>query len=240
MPTQNDRTARDLAGAPATAPAIEGCHIESCCGGESAETRACLAAAAKVQPKAKPTPLAQLSPEDRYWQTAPLTQLCSHIVDTHHTYVRTASEQLLPRIGELARADGRAHAELPSLRNLFKRLAEELAAHLMKEERILFPYIEQLEQAAILGREAAPAMFGTVRNPIRMMISEHDGAEGLLTEMRDVTRDYQVPADASTEWESVYRALREFEADLYQHIHMENDILFPRAIELEIAQSSRE
>jgi regulator of cell morphogenesis and NO signaling len=108
----------------------------------------------------------------------------------------------------------------------------------MKEERILFPYIEQLEQAASSGTSATPPMFGTVRNPIRMMVSEHDGAEGLLWEMRKVTGDYLVLADTGAEIESLYRALGEFEADLHQHIHLENAILFPRAIELEAAQTS--
>jgi regulator of cell morphogenesis and NO signaling len=239
MPSQNERIAPELRNAPAAGPAIEGCQIDSCCSGEKPPTQACLAALSSVQVPETLDPT-KMQPGDRHWQTVSLQQLCEHIVETHHAYVRRSTQELLPRIGELAGVDGRAHAELSFLRNLFERLADELAAHLMKEERILFPYIQQLEQAASSGAPAAPPMFGTVRNPIRMMISEHDGAEGLLLEMRNITRDYRVPLDASAAWESVYGALREFEADLYQHIHVENDILFPRAIELETAPSSRE
>jgi regulator of cell morphogenesis and NO signaling len=238
MPSPNDQGARDLAAVPAPAPAFDGCQIDACCSGEKPPTQACLAALNSVQVTETLNP-AKMQPEDRHWQSAPLAQLCQHILETHHSYVRRATQQLIPRIEELARVGGRAYAELPLLRNLFHRLAEELASHLMKEERILFPYIQQLEQAANSGAQATPPMFGTVRNPIRMMVSEHDGAEGLLLEMRNITRDYVAPSDAGTEWESIYRFLREFEADLYQHIHLENDILFPRAIDLEAAQSSR-
>lgn len=234
MPSPNDRTVRDF---PAAAPAREGCQIDSCCSGE-AVTKACLAAAA-AQPTAKVTAVASQSPEDRRWQTASLAQLCEHIVETHHRYVRQSIQQLPPRIDDLTRVRRPSHVEFPIVQKLFQRLADELANHLMKEERILFPYIQQLEQAATSGSQAAPPMFGTVRNPIRMMVSEHDGAEGLLWEMRNITRDYLVPSDASAEVESLYRALREFEADLHQHIHLENDILFPRAIELESSQNSR-
>jgi len=239
MPSPTYRAVRDLRDTPIAAPAPEACQIDSCCSGEKPPTQACLASLNSVRVAETLDP-AKLQPEDRHWQTASLAQLCAHIVETHHSYVRRAIQQLLPRIEELTRVGGRIHAELPFLRNLFQRLAEELAAHLMKEERILFPYIEQLEQAASSGAQSAPPMFGTVRNPIRMMVSEHDGAEGLLLEMRNITRDYRVPLDASAEWESVYRALREFEADLYQHIHLENDILFPRAITMEPAQTSHD
>lgn len=240
MPSPNDRAVRELPGAPDAAPALEGCQIDSCCAGEATATKACLAAAANTQPTARPAQPAEQSPEDRRWQASSLAQLCEHIVETHHRYVRQSTQQLLPRIGELARVHESSYPELPLLQDLFHRLVDELASHLMKEERILFPYIEQLEQAASSGAPAAPPMFGTVRNPIRMMVSEHDGAEGTLSEMRKVTRDYLVPLDASAEMELIYRALREFEADLHQHIHLENDILFPRAIDLEAAQNSHE
>jgi regulator of cell morphogenesis and NO signaling len=231
MASPNDKATRD-----SSAPVFEDCQIEACCSGEKPPSQACLAALNAIHVTETVDP-AKMQPEDRYWQSAPLARLCEHIREAHHSYVRSAIEQLLPRIGELARVSGRAHAELPLLRNLFQRLAEELAAHLMKEERILFPYIQQLEQAASSGMQATPPMFGTVRNPIRMMVSEHDGADGLLVEMRNITRDYRTDRDAGSEWESIYRALREFEADLYQHIHLENDVLFPRAIELEAAQN---
>jgi len=239
MAFHNDRADRNPHQTPIAGPAPEACQIDSCCSGDQPPTQACLATLASVYVAETLDP-AKMQPEDRHWQTALLAQLCEHIVETHHSYVRRATQQLLPRIEELARVGGRTHAELPLLRNLFQRLAEELANHLMKEERILFPYIDQLERAANSGAQSVPPMFGTVRNPIRMMVSEHDGAEGLLSEMRNITRDYRVPLDVGAEWESVYRTLREFEADLYQHIHLENDILFPRAIELEAAQTSHE
>ena len=98
---------------------------------------------------------------------------------------------------------------------------------------MLFPYIVQLEEAAKSGGRPAPAMFGTVQHPVRMMMMEHDSAGELLRKMREVTNGYTVPEDGCMSYKMLYRALPEFEADLYQHIHLENDILFPRAIEVE-------
>jgi regulator of cell morphogenesis and NO signaling len=98
---------------------------------------------------------------------------------------------------------------------------------------MLFPYIEQLEDAVKRGRRPVPAMFGTVQNPVRMMAMEHDSAGELLRKMREVTNGYTVPEDGCMSYRLLYRALPEFEADLHEHIHLENNILFPRAIVLE-------
>jgi regulator of cell morphogenesis and NO signaling len=104
---------------------------------------------------------------------------------------------------------------------------------MFKEEQILFPYIVKLEQAAVHKLNAPFAPFGTVNNPVRMMMKEHDAAGDLLREMRTTTSDYVVPADVCISYETLYEALEDFEHDLHQHIHLENNILFPRAIELE-------
>jgi len=125
------------------------------------------------------------------------------------------------------------HAELEKIELSFPALAEELTLHLLKEERMLFPYIEQLEDAAKRGRRPVPAMFGTVQDPVRMMAMEHDAAGELLRKMREVTNGYTVPEDGCMSYRLLYRALPEFEADLHEHIHLENNILFPRAIALE-------
>ena len=102
----------------------------------------------------------------------------------------------------------------------------------MKEEQILFPYIVRSEESSAQHEPAPPACFGSVENPIRMMMSEHDNAGEALRELRRLTADYKLPEDACTSFRALYKLLQEFEADLHQHIHKENNILFPRAMQV--------
>jgi regulator of cell morphogenesis and NO signaling len=125
------------------------------------------------------------------------------------------------------------HPELLQVQDVFGELANELNVHLMKEEQILFPYVALMEEAAAANEPAPPAMFGTVMNPVRMMMQEHDGAGDTLRKLHSITNDYALPADACVSYKTLYDALRGFEADLHQHIHLENNILFPRAVALE-------
>ena len=103
----------------------------------------------------------------------------------------------------------------------------------MKEEQILFPYVLRMEESVIASEIAPPAVFGTLMNPIRMMIAEHDGAGDALRALRSATGDYSVSEDACISFQTLYQALQDFEKDLHQHIHLENNILFPRASAME-------
>ena len=105
--------------------------------------------------------------------------------------------------------------------------------HLMKEEQILFPYIAAIERAQTTGEALPHSCFGTVQNPIRMMFLEHDNAGEALKQLRQLTNNYTAPEDGCVSYKTLYQALAGFEADLHQHIHKENNIMFPRAIELE-------
>jgi regulator of cell morphogenesis and NO signaling len=125
---------------------------------------------------------------------------------------------------------------LLQVQELFTALSEELTVHLMKEEQILFPYVLRMEESALAGEPVPPAMFGTVMNPIGMMMREHDGAGDALRALRTVTRDYMVPHDGCISYRTLYQALQGFETDLHQHIHKENNILFPRAAAMESGQ----
>jgi regulator of cell morphogenesis and NO signaling len=176
----------------------------------------------------KPPPLAG----DRDWKKASLAELAKHIVAKHHGYVRQEIQRLIPLSAKVAGVPGKNHPEIEKIQSSFQALAEELTAHLMKEERMLFPYIEQLELAANSGSHPPASPFGTVKNPVRMMM-EHDSAGELLRKMREVSKNYSLPADACMSFQTLHRALEEFEADLHRHIHLENNILFPRAVELE-------
>ena len=116
---------------------------------------------------------------------------------------------------------------------MFLTLKNELLNHMAKEEQVLFPYVNQLQEAADLGRTRPVPFFGTVQNPVRMMMFEHDSAGEMLRRIRDLSSNFTVPGDGCLSYRSLYKALEGLERDLHQHIHLENNLLFPRAIELE-------
>lgn len=224
-----DRTVRELAlEIPQAARVFESLGIDYCCGGMKPLAEACKSAGVPTEQVLSKLKLAQQAPELKQaqdWQTASFADLIAHIVSTHHEYLR----QELPRIGNLFSkvyaAHGTRHGELHEMEVTFSALADELLSHLMKEEQILFPYLVQTEQGA-----APHTCFGSVKNPIRMMMSEHDSAGEALRRMRTLSRDYTVPTDACMSYGKLFGALRGLEADLHQHIHLENNILFPRAV----------
>jgi regulator of cell morphogenesis and NO signaling len=164
---------------------------------------------------------------------ATLTALIQHIVRTHHAYVRSELPRLQSMAERVAAKHGPAHPETAQVQRNLAQLADELINHLNKEERILFPYIEGLERSH--HQDAAPpsACFGTVENPIQAMIHEHEGAATLLGEMRAATHDFVPWPDACPTTVGLYYGLDAFERDLHRHVHLENNLLFPRAIELE-------
>lgn len=234
MELLDERTVRELASTkPGAGRIFERFGIDYCCGGEQSLAQACSAAKVDVREVAEALEKPQTQQGDRDWQNASLAELVRHIVEKHHGYVRQEIPHLISLCEKVVGVHGKNHAELPQLQSSFHALAGELTMHMMKEERMLFPYIEQLETARNCGRRPAPPMFGTVQNPVRMMMMEHDSAGELLRQMREVTNGYAVPTDACMSFKTLYQALQEVEADLHQHIHLENNILFPRAVELE-------
>jgi regulator of cell morphogenesis and NO signaling len=165
----------------------------------------------------------------RDWLNASLTELCDHIEQTHHEYLRAELPRLTAIIAKVADVHSQAHTELRELNEAFAALRAELQPHMQKEEQVLFPAIRQLEAAD--GEASFP--FGSVANPIRMMEHEHDNAGDGLSRIRKITNDFAVPADACNTYLAMLDGLRELETDLHQHIHKENNILFPRSLELE-------
>ena len=234
MELASEKTVRELASTvPGAARVFESFGIDYCCGGERSLANACSVAKVGVEDVVRALEHTPVQQEDRDWQGASLAELVQHVVEKHHVYVRAEIPRLVALLAKIVRVHGPNHLELASLEMSFRALAEELTLHLLKEERMLFPYIVQLESSAKRGERPAPPMFGRVQNPVRMMMSEHDSAGELLRKMREVTRGYTVPEDGCMSYRMLYQALLEFEADLHQHIHLENNILFPRAIELE-------
>jgi regulator of cell morphogenesis and NO signaling len=216
---------------PARTRVFERFGIDYCCGGKRPLEYACRdknldlhEVLAALDQSDTPAP----SPADD-WSRATLTALADHIEATHHDYLKRELQRLDPFLEKIARKHGPTKPELVALREVFVLLRQDLEQHLAKEERILFPLCRQLEAAS----GPVQAHCGSVANPIAVMVREHEDAGGLLARMRELTHDYAIPEDACNTFRAVYASLQELEADLHQHIHKENTILFPRAIELE-------
>jgi regulator of cell morphogenesis and NO signaling len=224
---------------PAAARVFERLSIDYCCGGGKSLEEACLASHLSLDEVLDALDAAadteRASQKERNWGKEPLSELIAHIDETHHKFTRAEIERLGPLFDKVCAAHGKNHPELLQLRAIFRGLAQELTSHLMKEEAVLFPYVIRMEEA-VIGREPIlPPPFGTVQNPIFMMEHEHDSAGEALRALRKASRDYEPPAEACTSYKTLYRALEAFEADLHRHIHLENNILFPRALEMERA-----
>ena len=207
--------------------------IDYCCGGGKSLSEAC--AERGLDPKTVSEVLEateasrSVSSSEADYGTMSMTELADHIETTHHVYLRRELSRLEQMVQKVAEAHGQNHPEIRELVNIFGGLKVELEQHMMKEEQILFPAIRELEGA---NRETH-FPFGTVANPIQMMEHEHDNAGNALGRMRELTKDYAPPDDACNTYRAMLDGLRELESDLHQHIHKENNILFPRAIEYE-------
>jgi len=169
--------------------------------------------------------------EARDWSSESLETLQQYIIDTHHVFTRQAMETIGVLSERVANRHGAGHPEVLRVRELVVALCNDLEPHMMKEEVVLFPYVAALERG-----EEAPNCFGTVRNPVRMMMLEHDAVGGLLHDLRDATGGYALPDDACLSFHALYERLVELEQDLHKHIHLENNVHFPRAIEMEDGQ----
>jgi regulator of cell morphogenesis and NO signaling len=232
------RTVRELAlEVPNATRVFEKLGIDYCCGGGKSLEDACGAAhipvkevLERLQSTAEP---ASEAPVDSNWSSALLADLIAHIVRKHHIYTHDEIARLQPLFEKVYSVHGKNHPELFEISQAFHGLAQELTLHMMKEEKMLFPYIERMEEAVLQKEPVLPSPFGTVENPVRMMMQEHDSAGDALRQMREVSHGYAAPDDACISYKTLYGALQEFEADLHQHIHLENNILFPRAIAME-------
>jgi len=163
-----------------------------------------------------------------------LSFLIDHIVNVHHSYVEENIPLLFQYANKVAKVHGEHFPEVIKINNLYTEVANELAAHLKKEELILFPFIKQLVKAKKEGIKAPQPHFGTVNNPINMMENEHEHAGDIFKKIALLTNNYNPPEGACNTFKALYSKLDEFEQDLHQHIHLENNILFPKAIQLEV------
>lgn len=166
-------------------------------------------------------------------QTWDIGFLADYIVNTHHRYVKSALPVLSEYSAKIARVHGVEHPELVNIANLFTEAAEELTSHMLKEENVLFPYIKQLSASVTSGNARPFPAFGTVQNPINMMEHEHETVGEIFKTIRTLSDNYTPPADACNSYRVCFSKLEEFEQDLHRHIHLENNVLFPKSIEME-------
>jgi regulator of cell morphogenesis and NO signaling len=233
------RTVRELAiEIPNATRTFEKLGIDYCCGGSRSLRDACQHAhvtledvLGELEQGSSFKPATETARQD--FANGNLGELVEHIIGTHHVYVKQELPRLQQLLKKVVAVHGAGHPELAEIQQIFQGVSEELSSHMMKEEHILFPYIVALENAVSHGRPRPRPAFGTVSNPVHMMELEHDSAGAALKEIGALSSNYQPPESACFSYRTLYTALKEFETDLHQHVHLENNILFPRAIAME-------
>lgn len=233
----SDMTVRDIAvQLPQSTRLFEKLKIDYCCGGNRTLTEASSVAGVDVSDVVKMLEeQSEQAPQSSFveFQRLSLPELITHILDTHHVFTKEELTRIEALTAKVIAAHGANHPELHLVGKLFEQLSADLKPHMFKEEQVLFPYILALEAAAQSNQSGPFAPFGTVNNPVRRMMLEHDTAGEILRDLRTVTSDYTAPGDACMSFRTLYEALAAFEKDLHQHIHLENNLLFPRAVEVE-------
>ena len=238
------RTVREFAiEIPSATRVFETLKIDYCCGGNRPLTEACgengldLEEVLQLLEEGHSTTETGTQPSTRHAQADPQSMSLAHlinlIVEKHHSYTRQELERLTALLDKVCGVHGTNHPELLDIRSQFQTLRAELEPHMLKEERILFPYITRLETAVGQKQRAPFAPFGEVSNPIMVMMREHEAAGEILKTIRELSNDFSTPDDGCFSYRTLYNVLAALEADLHQHIHLENNILFPRSLEME-------
>jgi regulator of cell morphogenesis and NO signaling len=226
-----DRTVGELAAEiPTSIRIFEAWKIDYCCGGQTPLPAACAAAGKSVDEFIDELTRAAAVPDGttRNWPAETLTSMAASIVSMYHEYTREELQTVAPIADKVLGVHGQRRPELADVVVLLRDLTADMLPHMLKEEQILFPYVNQLEQG-----DAPTPFFGTVKNPVRMMMLEHDRVGEILAKLRDVTGGYAPPESACFSYRELYRRLAELEARTHEHIHVENNVYFPRAIALE-------
>jgi len=206
--------------------------IDYCCGGKRPLAEVCHAkgySLAEVERELEAAD-SKAPASETDWNTAPLPALIDHIVETHHVYLKRELPLLSERLAKVHRVYAeRRPGELDGLPEVFEELRAELDAHLMKEEIILFPAIKAKVAERETGAPAPPTCFGRLSHPIAQMEHEHESAGAALVRIRELTNDFAIPDYACSTYRALILGLEQLEQDLHRHIHLENNILHPRA-----------
>jgi len=208
--------------------------LDFCCGGKKTVKQACAEKGLDVTQIEK-----ELQQADKVAPGRPLPYnewaldfLADYIVNTHHSYVKKSLPDLMSYAAKVAKVHGEHHPELLPIYQLVKAVNAEFTEHMVKEEQVLFPFIKELVSKNN-GAQKLPSSFGSVEGPINMMEAEHEMVGKNMEEIRALSVNYSLPEDACASYSLLYKMLEEFEDDLHTHIHLENNILFPKALALE-------
>jgi len=236
MTIVTSRTVGETAAAfPGTVEVFQRHGIDFCCGGGRALAEVCAERGIGLDELVRELDEAAVAPAPvgPDWNGARLAELSRHIQARYHETLRAELPRLDALMDKVLRVHGARHPELATLAREYARLHDELLPHMVKEERVLFPYVAHLEQLEDAGAKLAGSPFGSVQNPISVMLQEHEAAGTILAELRRLSRGFTTPADACNSFRGLYHGLAELERELHEHIHLENNVLFPRAVILE-------
>jgi len=210
--------------------------IDFCCGGEKTLEEACKKQSVnslKLQSELEEA--VRNGTEEVDFNSLPLDSLANYIEETYHTHIKKKAPLLLQYLAKIKEVHGEHHPELAKIFDAFSQSVMDLSMHLQKEERILFPIIRELAEAERGGFPVEQSHCGTVQNPIFVMKEEHEIEGERYRKMAELSNGYTVPPDGCNTYHIAYEMLEEFEVKLHEHIHLENNILFPKAVELEKA-----
>jgi regulator of cell morphogenesis and NO signaling len=218
-----------------TASLFQANKIDYCCGGNKPISEACLEVGANPDQLIKQLELlaSQTDPDSEYINNLELNVLADYIIKRHHRYVRENIPTLQKGLEKLCRVHGDNHPELFKVKELFDGCAQAMTAHMQKEEILLFPYIVRLVEAKKAHTPLPQPPFGSVANPIGAMMAEHENEGERFMEISRLTNSYILPDGGCTTYDVTLKQLKDFQDDLHRHIHLENNILFPKSIEIE-------
>ena len=243
MQNLENRTVRDIAlASPAATRVFEEFKIDYCCHGEKRFSDACEHAGVSLE--SIRTRLKEVLDSDAGQMAESLvdltlSDLMAYIIQKHHVYTKSEIRDLTKLMEKVVERHGALHPKLFVMQGIFHDICDDLSPHMMKEEVVLFPYIAELESATARKAELRRPHFGSVENPIGMMKHEHETVGDLFNRLREVADNYAPPAGGCVSFQTLYRRLADFELDIHQHIHLENNVLFPRALELDSTQVVR-
>lgn len=218
-----------------TASVFKNHGIDFCCNGNRTIEEACdkkKADTAKLIEELEQAIVSENNSSTDY-SSWPLDLLADYVEKKHHRYVETKIQEIKPFLNKVVKVHGAQHPELAEIEELFNASAGELTMHMKKEELVLFPFIRKMAEAKANGQSIPTPHFGTVQNPINMMHHEHDAEGERFRKISELTNNYTPPTDACNTYRVTFSLLKEFEEDLHLHIHLENNILFPKAIQME-------
>lgn len=218
-----------------TAAVFQKYGIDFCCKGGKSIDEVC--EKKKIDPSQLLAELSDISgqakDETTDFKSWPIDLLADYIEKKHHRYIEETVPTLKQFLDKLCKVHGNNHPELFEINKEFIASSEELASHMKKEELILFPFVRQMVKYGNNKVQLSKPGFGTVQNPINMMMEEHDKEGERFRKIAELSNNYTPPEDGCTTYRVAFSMLKEFESDLHLHIHLENNILFPGAIEME-------